>query len=107
MRGATLFAGLFIEENTSRQPIKGRNADLNAKRNECILDRYYFYGKFFNNSLSYNYITNKIAEEFWLSSSTVTQLLEDNFEKLGTLKRIQPSLRDLREKWPQWNWQVA
>ena len=104
MRGHTLFAELFETKKHVDENRKGRSSDLINSRNEFLFYRYYYYGQFFENTLSYKYIIETLAKEVWLSDVTVPQILEDNYERLGQIKKQSPDKRWLREKWPYWVW---
>lgn len=109
MRGSnTLFSDIF--QTTAPAPIKrakGRSASLHDQRNECLVARYYFYSKFHENKLAYNYIITTVASEFWLSPVTVPEIIDDNYESLIRLKKEQPSLRYFKDKWPHLVWAIA
>lgn len=71
-------------------------------RNDCLLDRYYLYGKFYG--LRYELIIKQLSKEFFLSEITIPQIIEDNFEKLTAVKKAAPNREQLIEKWPHLNW---
>lgn len=104
-RGATLFNDFFTEPQTELRMVKGRSEKLNNRRNELLLNRYYFYGKFFDNKLSYTFIIGKVADEFFLSPVTVPQIVEDNLEVLAQIKKSQPALKTFKDKWPHLVWE--
>jgi len=105
MRGSNLFTELFETEQPAPKKDKAGNPN-NLERNEALISRYYYYGNFFEKKLSYNWIINTLAKEFWLSPVTVPQLIEDNFEMLIVLKKEKPALKFFKEKWPHIVWQA-
>lgn len=105
MRGSnTLFADIFEEETLPAKTGKGRSNTLHDARNEALISRYYYYGKFFENKLNYNYIITTIAGEFWLSPVTVPEVINANFEILAKLKSEKPALKYFKEKYPHLVW---
>lgn len=101
MRGSnTLFADIFEDIVVIKQR-KGRSADLINQRNECLIDRYFYYGQ---QKLRYNYILDILSKEFFLSRITIPEVIEANFEKLSALKKQQPSLKYFKDRWPHLTW---
>lgn len=81
---------------------KGRSSELNAKRNELLIARYYYYGKFFD--IRYQSILRKLESEFCLSICTITEVLQDNSEVLRQIKKQQPEKKWFKERWGWWVW---
>jgi len=107
MRGQHLLFNDIFTTTTSiaeKKPGKGRNTDLIAARNECLVYRYYYYATFFKHQLMYEYIIQKVAAEFWLSPVTVPEIIEDNFTTLAHVKKEQPTLKVLAQKFPHICW---
>lgn len=108
MRGSnTLFSDIFIDDNPPVKTGKGRSVALHDARNEALISRYYYYGKFFDNKLKYDWIINTVAKEFWLSPVTVPEIIDDNFAVLANLKKQQPALKFFKEKYPHLVWDKA
>lgn len=107
MRGSqSIFTNMFEEAqkvSVSRQR-KGRSNVLHNARNEALIARYYFYCKFFENKLNYDYIISKLATEFYLSTVTIPEIITANTDKLSELKKEQPALKFFKEKWPYMVW---
>lgn len=107
MRGSKRFDDIFSETLSAKKQ-KGRNSDLLAKRNDCLLDRYFYYGKFFG--LRYDLIIQKLSEEFCLSSSTLQQIIESNLSLVSEKKKAyneddEPNIKkQFKEKWPHMVW---
>lgn len=102
MRGSnTLFADIFEKETPSKTK-KGRNPILIAQRNDCLIDRYYYYGKFHNSR--YSFIIETLSTEFFISEVTIPDVINDNFNKLSELKKLQPSQKYFKDKWPHMMW---
>ena len=100
----TLFKAIFIE--TEEMPVvekrKGRSELLNSKRNECLIDRYFFYGKF--SALKYEKILENLSAEFFLSEVTIPKIVDEHLEKLVALKAQKPSKQYFQKKWPHLVW---
>lgn len=101
-RGAnTLFADIF-ETSTVVKQRKGRSSTLIAQRNECLIDRYYYYGKFHNSR--YSFILKTLSGEFFISEVTIPEVIDENFALLANLKKLQPNPKYFKEKWPHLQW---
>jgi hypothetical protein len=103
----TLFKNIFTEVNSSssspaEKQRKGRSEALNNKRNECLLDRYFFYGKF--SGLRYELILEVLSSEFFLSEVTIPKIVDENLEKLIQLKKQLPDKKYFQNKWPHLVW---
>lgn len=81
---------------------KGRSAELHDLRNECLVARYYFYGKFTDKR--YSKILEDLSREFFLSTVTIPEVLDENFESLNELRNQQPTESFFKKKWPHLVW---
>lgn len=101
-----LFKDIFTEEE-NQEPVekqsKGRSEILNSKRNECLLDRYFFYGKY--SGLRYELILEMLSAEFFLSKVTIPKIVDENLDKLIELKKEKPEKNFFQNKWPHLVWQ--
>lgn len=104
MRGSlTLFTDIFEESaTTSGTKKKGRSSELHAKRNECLIHRYYFYGNF--SDMRYTAIIEALAQEFFLSTVTIPEVIQSNIDLLKNLKDIKPNKTFFVKKYPHLNW---
>jgi|SRR6185312_16361955 len=101
MRGQnTLFADIFDTPQLPRQK-KGRSKDLHDLRNECLIDRYFYYG---SQRMSYSAVLETISREFFVSIYTIPYLIADHAAQLQRLKGEKPSPKYFREKWPHLVW---
>ncbi|MBV8254994.1 MAG: hypothetical protein JO154_20505 [Chitinophaga sp.] len=106
MKGVqTLFSQLLTtasEDATRRTP--GRNRELIARRDERLVHRHYYYLRI--SKKRYDEIIQLLSEEFDLSGSTIIERLqlENNFQLLKQLTTQQPSLNDLRKRYPWMVW---
>lgn len=99
----TLYRQIFVEDSSNPDSKrKGRNEHLNNRRNDCLIDRYFWYGKF--SGLRYDLIIKALSEEFFLTEVTVPRIVEDNFEKLAALKQMKPDKKYFLKKWPHLTW---
>lgn len=101
MRGENILKnGADNHENESKA--KGRNRSLNARRNECMADRYYYYTTY--TEKRYDAIIELLSAEFFLSVSTVTQVMQNQMEHLQALKQQKLSVYYFRHKWQHMKW---
>ncbi|RXK57553.1 hypothetical protein ESA94_20355 [Lacibacter luteus] len=105
MRGSqSLFADIVFNDTLPPKERKGRNNTLQVKRNECLIDRYFFYAKL----IGYNYpkVLEMLESEFFLCISTIPQIMEkpDNQLYLRRLKMEQPTKQHFEKKWPHIKW---
>jgi hypothetical protein len=99
---AKLFNDVFVSvpELTVSRP--GRNEDLINKRDECLVDRYYYYGKF---SLKrYDAILQDLQDEFFIEEFTIQKRINQNFDQLAELKAKKPQRDYFKKKWPHLVW---
>jgi hypothetical protein len=104
MRGSrTLFADIF-ENDTPKAASqrKGRSADLHARRNECLVDRHYYYGKYYDKR--YSAIVEILSKEFFLSQITIIEAMADNYGHFARLRKEEPPIKHFKEKWPHLAW---
>lgn len=99
---------LFVPSFKQGKQRKGRSAKLILQRNECLLDRYLYYGRL--SGKRYDLIIEELSTDFFLSSSTIAEILNDNYDKLSTSKKAYQHLSDvqfkknLENKWPKLSW---
>jgi hypothetical protein len=102
-----LFNHLFIE-NTNEKNRKGRSERLIAERNECLIDRFIYYG--INTDKRFDVIINMLSKEFFLSPITVPNIIDENYELLALRKKEYQLIPEsklkkmLWEKWPHLMW---
>ena len=101
MRGKRLFTELRNTGNIA--PAKrGRNNTLIAKRNECLLARYYFYTNF--TSKSYDDTVMQLVTEFFITPDRIGDVIQRNIEILDSIKEAQPSVYFFQNHWPHIKW---
>jgi len=99
---------LFVPSSKQGKERKGRSAKFISQRNECLVDRYLYYGRL--SGKRYDLIIGELSSDFFLSNSTIAELLNDNYEKLSTLKKSYQDLSEihfkskLRNRWPHLSW---
>lgn len=87
---------------------KGRNVELNNKRNECLLDRYFYYGSV--TQYRYETIIDKLSVEFFLSRVTIPKVIDSNYDLLALKKKEYKGIpeeklkKTMAEKWPHLSW---
>jgi hypothetical protein len=107
LRGSnTLFKEFFETEQPVKVAPKGIIQSTNtSRRNECLVDRYFFYGKFYG--LSYTRILEELVKEFFISRETISDVISDNINQLRLIKKTSPVRADLKKKWPHLDWNPA
>ena len=108
-RGSSKLFNNFFEKPTSTTVTttqkKGRSAALDSLRNNLIVDRYYFYGTF--TEKRYAVILDRLCEEFFLSESRITAILNKNYDTLLQLKEEAPAKSAFKRKWSFYNWDIS
>jgi hypothetical protein len=102
MRGQRTYNELVKDSTISGTVRKGRSNALVFRRNECMLARYFYYGYLKNKS--YEEIMRLLAAEFFLSPATISMRVQQNTDKLKTLKRSGPSMYYFQSRWPHLKW---
>jgi len=104
MRGSnTLFSDIFPVTIPEKQR-RGRSETFDSERNACLISAYYFIGS--NSGYRYELLLKIISKQFWLSETTVGNILSLNHHLLVKVRKENPSKKDLKEKWPHLTWDV-
>lgn len=105
----TLFADVFeTSVPTVAKQRQGRSSTLISKRNQLLIDRYFFYSKVFD--YSYPKVLSLLEQEMFLSTGTIPDLISDNLGMLISLKKEfkeTPSEKissHFKKKWPHIVW---
>lgn len=103
----TLFKNIFQDDSPapSEKQRKGRSELHNSRRNDCLIDRYFFYGRF--SGLRYELILEMLSHEFFLSAVTIPKVVDENLDKLIQLKKEKPDVSFFQNKWPHLVWQCG
>jgi AraC-like DNA-binding protein len=107
LRGTNKLGELFVHQQEPEKR-KGRSLKLILQRNECLTDRYFFYSHI--GEKRYDLILEKLSTDFFLSESTIADLLNDNYNKLITVKKTYQESSDmsirkkLQNKWSHLSW---
>jgi hypothetical protein len=102
MRGQRIFKELIASDGLSIAGKKGRSDKLVARRNECLIARYYYYGYYKNKC--YEEILSLLASEFFISQIRISQLILENSEQAQVLKEKKPSLTYFTYRWGHLKW---
>lgn len=105
MRGQHLFNDLFADTlpPVVKQPGKGRNQNFDALRNELLIHRYFYYGKF-HNELKYEVIISRLSEQFFLTERRIQDVISENAIALRQLRQDPPTVPELKKRWPHLVW---
>ncbi len=112
LRGSQVsFKHVFYNEPAPVIPItrnNGRNKEQHERRNDCLLDRYYFIcrntGKFFDA------VVKIVADEFFITEFHASKVILQNNEKLVVLKQQwkneapEKMQKVFMKKWPHLVW---
>lgn len=107
MRGAhTLFQEIFVvNEVTQERTRKGRSEELHARRNQLLVERYWYYGQY--TPARFELIIKILSQEFFLSTSRIPDIIQQHLDSLRGLKSNPLSLRDLKARWPHFVWNAS
>lgn len=102
-RGLYLFNDI-VEIIPPKKQCKGRDKAFIEKRNQCMIDRLFFYKKMYH--WDYDYVLSRLSDEFFLSPVTIPKILElpESQLYLRTLKLEQPGREKFAQKWPHLKW---
>jgi len=102
-KGAQLFFKQIFEtpEAATKSGKRGRNSALHARRNECLIYRYFYYGQ---KGIFYSAILEKLENEFFISRHTIPYIFYDHQELFAQLRKEQPTLELMKYKWPHLKW---
>lgn len=102
MRGEKFFNEVIREPGIERAGRKGRSTSLILKRNECVVARYFYYG--YLKHKCFEDILKLLVLEFFLSPTTVCQVVKDNSTQLQILKEKAPTVHFFQRRWPNLKW---
>lgn len=81
---------------------KGRSNRLIAKRNECLIARYYYYGYFKN--VCYEEVIRLLAGEFFLSPNRIAAIIQANADMVQAVKQKAMIMHYFQSHWPHLKW---
>lgn len=112
VRGSQVsFMKVFYEETTPVINItknSGRNKELNSKRNECLLDRYYFIAK--STGKRFDLCIGIVAAEFFISDFHASKIILQHPNMLTALKiqwkaePVEKMQKHFAKKWAHLVW---
>jgi hypothetical protein len=96
----TLFGPEADVVDVEAEDKRGRSPEWIARRNEHLLYRYWWYSK--DGRCNMGWVCDRLSWEFYITPSTIGQLIEDNTGKIAVIKKEGLSDRQLREKFSWW-----
>ena len=113
IRGARIINGLLFSDDVTTETAvlpaaKGRNPDLNEKRNECLLDRFVYHS--IKTKMYFNCAISEVAPQFFLSSFHASKLILAQRDKLSAIRRqwknepVEKMQKHFARKWPHLAW---
>ncbi len=104
MRGSQFIFNDVFSVTKEEKHRKGRSDSLNLKRNECLIYRYCFFAQ--NSGLRYELLIKIVSQDFWLSETTVRNVIAQHHSLLITAKKAKESKISLKKRWPQMSWEL-
>lgn len=98
----TLFKDIFVPVAPPTKQRKGRSKELFQKRNECLVDRYWYYGR--TSEKRYDVILKTLSGEFFLSEYTIAEIINDNYVLLKKVNEKKPEKSYFSRKWTHLVW---
>lgn len=92
------------EPDVQDQEARGRSAELIAQRNEHIFHRFVHYRMEGEGKWTTEYIYALLKREFYLSPSTLGQLIEENRDEIIRIRKEWPGTAELNKRWPPPRW---
>lgn len=86
----------------------GRDADENNRRNECLVDRFFFHT--LKTKMFFGAAVNEVAPQFFLSPFHASKLILANRDSLSLLKKewkdkpVEKAQKHFSNKWPHLVW---
>lgn len=104
MRGNGLFTSLFdtLEPLPVKDLRKGRNADHDTRRNEALIARYYYLGRYTDKR--YRAIMQQLSDEFYLSERRIQDIMQQQSGILRQLRQLQPVAQWFVRQYPHLVW---
>ena len=100
MRGRKMLLESAQQQEKPKQ--KGRSSTQVRRRNECLMDRYYYYSAFTDKR--YELIVETLSAEFFLSIHTIPDLIQDYARHITELKQKKPTVAYFSSRWPFMKW---
>ncbi len=92
----------YVEAETLKTDIRGRSADRLNRRNDKIINRFYFYSMI--RKMNYEHVIDELAKEFDLAPRTITDMLLKNDRVVAEVMTKKPPVVDLKKKYPYLSW---
>jgi len=104
MRGSNLlFSDIFPVAVPDKQR-RGRSETYDLNRNECLISSYYYFAT--QSGFRYELLIKIISKQFWLSETTVRNILALNHDILIRVRNEKPTKSALKKRWPWVSWEV-
>lgn len=103
-KGSTLFNGMFEDAPEVEKKQRGRDSSLIEQRNEKLLHRYFFYGHY--TKYRTDYIYEQLMFEFDLTEERIFRLISKHSNAIKQLRNDPPTIKQLAEKYPFYNWSL-
>ena len=104
-RGLHTYDRIIKEDSMPKAPVQtkaGRNKEIVAIRNMCMLHRYYYYVRMIN--LRYDLVLAELQKEFYLTSETIPRIINKEIDTFRDIAKRKMTARQLEKKYPNFNW---
>lgn len=101
MKNTKTFTSTFREQPAAPSK-RGRSSQLIQQRNQCLTDRYYYYGAFTDKR--YEAVVALLSTEFFLTVPTLQDIINNHTNRINELKKEQPPLSYFQQRWPGMRW---
>jgi hypothetical protein len=104
IRGKKVFQTLIWPEDQLTDGVqddrRGRSPEWIERRNDHLLYRYWWYSKDGRSNMVWVY--ERLSWEFYITPSTIGQLIEDNLDTIAAIKKEGLTDKELRAKFSWW-----
>lgn len=105
LRGIRTYNELLLEEESTTLPKQkkgGRSVQKIENRNNFLFHRFYYYTKL--QGKNYPNTLQDLANETWLTTTTVGEIIQDNSNKILLIKKAAPTIKQLKQLWQHIEW---
>ena len=102
MRGRQLLKGLVRDFDDPQAHKPGRNETLLARRNECLLTRYFYYG--YHRKKGYEEIVQLLVAEFFITGERIGRILHQHSKQIIEMREKKISKFHMQVLWPHYKW---
>jgi len=102
MRGRQLFKEVIGNDENIQGNKPGRNETLLARRNKCLLTRYFYYGH--HRKKGYEEILQLLVTEFFITGERISRILHQHSKQIIEMREKKISRYHMQILWPHYKW---